>query len=148
MSKAYSKKAKALLLVVLGECIAALSLAFLLEGSLYGRLVLAGLWMAVILPITLGFLYASVRKLKYPFGPVAALILGIFFYDIFMPTIMSIGIPMALFNLSVVLPYILRSTREPVKVSRKVLLIGFAISTVYVFAYSVLHYGVLDNPVW
>jgi hypothetical protein len=62
MSKAYSRGTQVLLLVVLGECIAALSLAFLIEGPLYGKLVIASFWMAVILPITLGFLYAAVTE--------------------------------------------------------------------------------------
>jgi membrane-bound ClpP family serine protease len=150
MLGAYSTKTKISLLVLLFECATACSIIVFLDletlGTFYDRLVIVCIWMAVILPITLGFLYSALRQVSYPFVLSIAMALGIFFYDFFMPTMMSIGIPLALFNLSVVLPFILLSPRRSAGVSKKTILIGFLISTIYVFGYSYFHYGLIVNP--
>jgi hypothetical protein len=147
MNKTYSIGVKRSLLLLLIECVAALCVIFFVNGAFYNKLMFVGMWMAMILPITLGFIYASIRNVTYPIGLALVLTLAIFFYNIFLSDVRSIGIALTLFNFSVVLPYLLWSPRESGKASRKTILIGFLISAVYVFAYSALHYTVLINYV-
>ncbi len=141
MLRNHSVKTKLPIFAILIECVAGLSaIAFLNYGTFYERLVLVCLWLALLLPIPLGFLYSFMWQKSYPLKIVISLILAVFFYDFFMPTIMSIGIPLTLFDLTIILPFILLQARRNVDVTRKTVLVGAIISAAYVFIYSYFHY--------
>lgn len=141
MLRNHSVKTKLPIFAILIECVAGLSvIIFLNYGTFYERMVLVCLWLALLLPIQLGFLYSFMWQKRYPFKIVISLILVSFFYDFFMPTIMSIGIPLTLFNLTIVLPFILLQADRNVNVTWKTVLLGATISAAYVFTYSYFHY--------